>query len=189
MGYVVVPGIHNAELTDHFLASVTLPNAEVRVFPAQTQAPYAPWAVLDYLRTTYGLPEQAPPLRFVAFSAGTVGAIAAAQLWQNAGGRVVSAIALDGWGMPAWTGFPVYRMSHDRFTHWSSRLLGGVVEGFYADPPVPHLELWRSPHTVWGWRDRTPIPGLPPTTRIRTTAAHALHQWLQPLSLVTTSNP
>ena len=53
-------------------------------------------------------------------------------------------IAFDGWGVPLVGNFPIYRISHDQFTHWSSELLGKGDKSFYADPPVEHLDLWRS---------------------------------------------
>jgi hypothetical protein len=92
------------------------------------------------------------PLLFISFSAGVVGAIAAAQMWQGLGGQVRAFLALDGWGVPLWGSFPIHRVSHDAFTHWSSALLGGGSESFYADPAVSHLDLWRAPQTARGWQ-------------------------------------
>ncbi|MCU0568633.1 MAG: hypothetical protein MUF49_18805 [Oculatellaceae cyanobacterium Prado106] len=91
------------------------------------------------------------PLFFVGFSAGVVGAIGAARLWHQWGGQVQGLAAFDGWGVPLWGDFPIYRISHDAFTHWSSALLGAGQASFYAEPPVSHLALWRSPETVQGW--------------------------------------
>lgn len=88
----------------------------------------------------------------IAFSAGVAGAIPALNLWQLQGGKVAGLLAIDGWGVPAVGNFPIYRLSHDYFTHWSSALLGTGEVNFYADPPVEHLEMWRSPHTCQGWR-------------------------------------
>lgn len=98
-----------------------------------------------------------PALVFVAFSAGVVGAIAAARLWQAQGGSVKALIALDGWGVPLYGKFPIHRLSHDYFTHWSSALLGSGCDNFYADPAVEHLDLWRSPQQTQGWQERSPI--------------------------------
>lgn len=92
------------------------------------------------------------PLLFISFSAGVVGAIAAAQMWQGLGGQVRAFLALDGWGVPLSGSFPIHRLSHDAFTHWSSAWLGGGSESFYADPAVSHLDLWRTPQTARGWR-------------------------------------
>ncbi|MBE9020436.1 hypothetical protein IQ272_30760, partial [Chroococcidiopsidales cyanobacterium LEGE 13417] len=80
-----------------------------------------------------------------------VGALGAAWGWQLMGGKVRAAIAVDGWGVPLFTNFPCYRLSHDYFTHWSSALLGESNDSFYADPPVEHLVLWRSLPTITGW--------------------------------------
>lgn len=77
--------------------------------------------------------------------------MAAARSWQQSGGTIKALIALDGWGVPLYGDFPIHRLSHDHFTHWSSKLLGAGLDGFYADPPVEHLELWRSPQTTQGW--------------------------------------
>ncbi|UBF26093.1 hypothetical protein K9N68_31945 [Kovacikia minuta CCNUW1] len=92
------------------------------------------------------------PLVFIGFSAGVVGAIAAAWGWQLLGGAVQAFIAVDGWGVPLGGTFPIYRISHDSFTHWSSALLGAGETSFYADPAVDHLVLWRSPQAVKGWQ-------------------------------------
>lgn len=91
------------------------------------------------------------PVLFIGFSAGVVGAIGAAWSWQFLGGRVKAFIALDGWGVPLWGDFPIHRLSHDRFTHWSSAMLGSGADNFYAEPPVEHLDLWRSPQNSLGW--------------------------------------
>lgn len=85
------------------------------------------------------------------------------------GGQIKALIALDGWGVPLGGNFPIYRLSHDSFTHWSSALLGGGTESFYADPPVEHLELWRSPQTTKGWWNHQTPTGL--KTATPTTAA------------------
>lgn len=179
MGIWVFPGIHDESLTADFLAGMGLPPEAVSVFPATVRSPYSPWDVWHFLRAGNPDPAASSALTMITFSAGGVGAIAAAQVWQSLGGTIAAIIALDAWGMPAGVGFPVYRISHDPFTHWSSRLLGGASEGFYAEPAVPHLELWRSPQTTWGWGDRTHFAGFPASTRTRTTAAATLHQLLQ----------
>lgn len=48
--------------------------------------------------------------------------------------------------------FPIYRFSHDYFTHWSSACLGKGDESFYADPSREHLAMWQAPDLCWGWR-------------------------------------
>jgi len=153
MTLVICPGVHPADLTQQFLEAIALPQ-KVHIFPANHKAPYSPLDVLDFFQTTVQNLEptsQADGLQIIAFSAGVVGAIAAAHLWQLQGKKVESLIAIDGWGVPGWASFPVYRVSHDSFTHWSSATLGGASAGFYCDPEVPHLELWRSPQQATGW--------------------------------------
>jgi hypothetical protein len=90
------------------------------------------------------------PLVFIAFSAGVVGALGAAWMQQLQGKSIQALIAIDGWGMPLSGTFPIYRLSHDRFSHDSSAWLGGQSI-FYADPSVPHLQMWRSPDQVRGY--------------------------------------
>jgi hypothetical protein len=77
--------------------------------------------------------------------------IGAAWAWQQQGGTIRALVALDGWGVPLYGSFPIYRLSHDEFTHGSSQVLGMGQNPFYAEPGVPHLELWRSPDRAWGW--------------------------------------
>jgi hypothetical protein len=172
MKIVICPGIHPAEWTEEFvkgllflqatheesfrdvpkelhsqepgLHSQELPN--ILIFPPENPA-YSPLHLLEFLS-----PFSPDPLLFIAFSAGVVGAIGAARLWQKQGGTVKALIALDGWGVPLEADFPIHRVSHDYFTHWSSALLGKGSDSFYADPGVAHLELWRSPQTVLGHR-------------------------------------
>lgn len=101
------------------------------------------------------VPRSSPPLprlTWIAFSAGVVGALGCAQGWRWRGGTVQGLYALDGWGMPVLGDFPVYRLSHDRFTHVTSAWLGTGRVSFYADPPVTHWDLWRSPAQVMGWQ-------------------------------------
>lgn len=174
MTVIVCPGIHDPDLTWSFLASLgispnplqVLPPYDVLVFPTDRYPAYSTLHLLDFLLHQLSNPLQSKtslilrrdaieiPLVFLGFSAGVVGAIGAAHLWQWAGGTVKALIAVDGWGVPLYGDFPVHRVSHDYATHWSSSLLGAGDEGFYADPPLPHLDLWRSPHTVQGWQTR-----------------------------------
>lgn len=172
---VICPGIHSTTLTESFLVelqSVFPDNNSVRwlVFPSNSHPPYSPLHVLDFLQQQLKTPLLShpsllqgclshrlrtmaqEPLIMISFSAGVVGAIGAAQIWQSFGGVIQCFIALDGWGVPLWGNFPIHRISHDYFTHWSSAFLGAGQDSFYANPPVDHLELWRSPHTVTGWR-------------------------------------
>ncbi|MGK7887893.1 MAG: hypothetical protein AB4042_01065 [Leptolyngbyaceae cyanobacterium] len=91
-----------------------------------------------------------PGLLFIGFSAGVIGSIGAARQWQSQGRKVKACIALDGWGVPLFGAFPIHRISHDQWTHYSSHLLGGSGVSFVANPGVEHLDLWRSPHTTVG---------------------------------------
>ncbi|UKO97944.1 hypothetical protein [Nostoc sp. UHCC 0870] len=118
------------------------------------------------------------PVIFISFSAGVVGAIAAATQWQMMGGHVKAFIAIDGWGVPLWGDFPIHRLSHDYFTHWSSLLLGSGQDNFYAEPPVDHLTMWRSPETVQGWWVDS-SKGEITTPKTRLTAAEFLHLLLK----------
>ncbi|HEY9879985.1 MAG TPA: hypothetical protein V6D29_16140 [Leptolyngbyaceae cyanobacterium] len=138
----------------------TLSSLPLFVYPANA----APGAVLSafgirqFLLTQLGWPtvdiDQLPPqpVVFLAFSAGCVGAIAAAHHWHYLGGTVGAFFAVDGWGVPLAAPFPVHRLSHDRFTHDTSRFLGSGHTDFYADPAVSHLELWKRFSQVQGWQ-------------------------------------
>lgn len=198
MSLIICPGIHSPELTTSLLAGLEnitqVPLKELTnyfVFPSDRYPPYSAFHILEMLYAWVGKPcknsKQPEPdlptnllavssntsLVFLGFSAGVVGAIGAARTWQRSGGQVKAFIAVDGWGVPLRGEFPLYRLSHDFFTHWSSMPLGRVAESFYADPPVSHLELWRSPQTVWGQQieeeERSPFqfpgsPARPPIT-------------------------
>lgn len=161
MRLVICPGIHDPKLTDCFLeglsevwgAEADRQNPQtvshLKIFPAHKHPPFSALDILHFLCSQELTGES---LVFVSFSAGVVGAIGAAWMWQQIGGKVGAFIALDGWGVPLGGNFPIHRLSHDRFTHWSSAILGGGGDGFYADPPVAHLDLWRSPQTAQGWQ-------------------------------------
>ena len=126
----------------------TNPDIQWLVFPTEKHPPYSPLAVYDWLNKPEILTDK---LLFIAFSAGVVGGIGAAIALQEKGVNIKAFIAIDGWGVPLWGNFPLYRFSHDYFTHWSSAILGTGKESFYADPPVEHLAMWRSPETCQGW--------------------------------------
>lgn len=148
---VICPGIHDSSLTDSFLqvlAQQQISWEKTLVFPTNNYPAFSAFHLLQFLQEKSNISDS---LVFISFSAGVVGAIGAALTWQQWGGNVRAFIALDGWGVPLWGNFPIYRLSHDQFTHWSSALLGGGEKNFYADPPVEHLDLWRSPDQVKGW--------------------------------------
>ncbi len=162
---ILCPGIHDPALTADFWAAieaVTLPNALFAALPAPYIVPdaqywgFSPDHILRFLHQNVSITQ---PLVMIGFSAGVVGMAGAAWAWQQQGGTLRAVIALDGWGVPLYGAFPIYRLSHDGFTHWSSQALGMGQDPFYAEPGVPHLDLWRSPQEAWGWwrrRDSTP---------------------------------
>ncbi len=181
---IICPGFHDPVLTTDFLNAV-YPNWRSReelgyllIYPTQRKLAYDAVKIIDFLQ--YSLAARADinniPLTFVGFSAGVVGAMGAAYLWQLQGGHVKAAIALDGWGVPVLGSFPVYRISHDYFTHWTSALLGHGLESFWADPAVEHLELWRAPGCVKGWW-LSPTPS-GKQTALPATAKQVLVHWL-----------
>ena len=165
MSLIICPGIHHPRLTETFIkelldqlqerGSAACQSETLLVFPTQDYPAYCAPEIFQFLQAHLGsgatLRQPEASLIFISFSAGVAGAIGAAWAWRQMGGRVKAFIALDGWGVPLYGDFPIYRLSHDYFTHWSSALLGGGEESFYASPPVEHLDLWRSPQTVQGW--------------------------------------
>jgi hypothetical protein len=149
--------MHDPHLTDAFWHAiqrryVELYGGEVR--PVACRVPEAslwgvsPLHILHFLNQAVSVTQ---PILMISFSAGVVGAIAAAWAWQAQGGSIRAFAALDGWGVPLSGSFPIYRLSHDEFTHWSSQPLGIGQAPFYAEPEVGHLDLWRSPDQAWGW--------------------------------------
>lgn len=160
---VVCPGVHSPQLTESFLAAVELDRVgtgRICLIPGDRQPVYSPLHGLSVLQHRLGAPWAAPPVLFLGFSAGVVSLAAIAPLWQALGGTVQGLIALDGWGVPLGGNFPIHRLSHDRFTDWSSALLDAPLDlltaaargdRFYAEPAIAHLDLWRSPHTTTGW--------------------------------------
>lgn len=186
MSVVVCPGIHAPELTQSFIAGLrslvgekerlsrandfnwNLLRENLLIFPASDYPAFSSVHILQWLRDRFHHPPTVAPLVFIGFSAGAVGAIGAAWGWQMLGGGVKAVIALDGWGVPLAGTFPIHRLSHDNFTHWSSALLGSGEDSFYAEPPISHLQLWRSPQTVAGWWVHLSAAVQP---RSRTTAA------------------
>ncbi|MBD1812790.1 hypothetical protein NDA07_22005 [Microcoleus vaginatus DQ-U2] len=188
MRLVICPGVHEPKLTDCFLAGLSglwgvaadRQNQQivdpVKIFPAHK---YPPFSALDILHFLCSEELAGESLVFVSFSAGVAGAIGAAWMWQQLGGKVGAFFALDGWGVPLAGNFPIHRISHDRFTHWSSAILGGGGESFYADPAIEHLDLWRTPQTAKGWHVSQTAAGI--ETVAPTTAAkflvHLLKQY------------
>ncbi|MBW4515395.1 MAG: hypothetical protein KME11_09240 [Timaviella obliquedivisa GSE-PSE-MK23-08B] len=159
MSVIICPGVHPPELTQDFLEGIgkLLNLKEVYVFPTRQFPAYSALHILKFLSVQPSAQSSQlqhctlHPLLLIGFSAGVVGAIGAAQILQTLGVQVKAVIAFDGWGVPLLGNFPIHRISHDRFTDWSSTLWGRSDSSFYADPAVTHLELWRSPQTISGW--------------------------------------
>ncbi|MEA5502602.1 hypothetical protein VB735_05670 [Halotia wernerae UHCC 0503] len=175
---MICPGIHEPALTQSFISGWLDSSTDsskcqnIVVFPGQGLLALSSLHILQFLRDRLGDKLESPVV-FISFSAGVVGAITAAWKWQLLGGDVKAFIAIDGWGVPLWGNFPIHRLSHDYFTHWSSALLGSGQNNFYAQPPVDHLSLWRSPQTVKGWWIDASI-NIPPL-QVRLSAAEFLH--------------
>ncbi|MGB3651284.1 MAG: hypothetical protein WBA41_08740 [Rivularia sp. (in: cyanobacteria)] len=159
MNVIICPGMHESSLTQNFIKSLLetdsnslcdLKSMNILEFPANNLSALSGFHIWQFLREKL-VDKLESPVIFISFSAGVVGAIAAASLWQNTVGNVKAFIAIDGWMVPIYGNFPIHRMSHDYFTHWSSCLLGSGDNNFYAQPAVEHLELWRDPSTVEGY--------------------------------------
>ena len=140
---VVCPGVHSPDLTQAFLSGLQAQQVELApvdylVYPTQDYPAYSSLHLVQFLhdrpRSDYPQGLIQHPILFVSFSAGVVAAIGAALTWQIQGGQVRALIAVDGWGVPLAGDFPIHRISHDHFTHWSSALLGSGADSFYADP-------------------------------------------------------
>lgn len=151
MKVIICPGVHDPRLTESFIKSLKKyydTTVDYLVFPTDKFPAYSALAVVQWLdRQDISTHE----VLFICFSAGVVAGIGAAFLLQSKGIKIKALIAIDGWGVPLWANFPVYRLSHDYFTHWSSAFLGIGKSSFYCDPSVPHLTLWESPEICQGW--------------------------------------
>lgn len=182
---VICPGIHDPRITESFLTTwlsvstyMTNRNNELSIiiYPGKGLLSLSGLHILEFLRDRLA-DKLKSPVVFISYSAGVVGAISAAMGWQLLGGQVTAFIAIDGWGVPLYANFPIHRLSHDYFTHVSSGLLGSGQSNFYADPPVEHLAMWRSPHTVQGYWADPPSDYSPPKKYL--TVAEFLHLILQ----------
>ncbi|MEA5581472.1 hypothetical protein VB620_08985 [Nodularia harveyana UHCC-0300] len=181
MSIIICPGIHEPELTENFISECLSSGSErvkaenwgeILVFPGNGLLPLSSLHILQFLRDRLA-DDLKSPLVFISFSAGVVGAIGAASSWQLLGGNIKAFIAIDGWGVPLAGNFPIHRLSHDYFTHWSSSLLGSGYDNFYAEPAVDHLSIWRSPQRVKGWWVDSPRKNSQPP--ISMTATEFLH--------------
>jgi hypothetical protein len=186
MTLVICPGMHDPALSDRFCQALfsrlskAAPTAADHsaqpylLMPTDRHAPFDGWGMWSYWQTQI---DPSADVLIIAFSAGVVGAIAAAQLWQGQGRTVTAVIAIDGWGVPHLGNFPCHRLSHDHFTHWSSALLGAGLDSFYAEPGVEHLAMWRSPDQVSGYW--LPTPQATPHQAQKTTAVEFIASLLQ----------
>ncbi|OLP17032.1 hypothetical protein BST81_18315 [Leptolyngbya sp. 'hensonii'] len=189
MKIIICPGVHSPTLTESFLEALEMELTasgssldladHLLVYPAHQMPAYSGCHLFQFLHRQLAPQVLVDPLLFIGFSAGVVGAIVAAQMWQSQGGTIAALIALDGWGVPLAGQFPIHRVSHDGFTHWSSLCLGGQGDSFYAEPGTEHLTLWRSPHTVTGYRLPAEPSWLTPSLTRPTTAVRFLTTLLQ----------
>lgn len=179
---VLCGGFHPRSLTER-LGQELAQSSQLQPLPQVILPITANWpdslsgfALRQQLQSSLGRAAEPPiPLIVVAFSAGCLGSLALAHhYWQRSPGAVRALFAVDGWGVPLVAPFPVYRLSHDWFTHVTCRPLGSGVVNFWADPAVPHLELWASPGQVSGWQISCNQPTPSPTT-----AAAFLRHWIQ----------
>ncbi len=97
MSIIICPGIHEPELTESFISGLLnlvsngamQSNSEnILVYPGKDILVLSAFHILQFLRATamrrtYDLKS---PIIFISFSAGVVGAIGAANLWQLLGG-------------------------------------------------------------------------------------------------------
>jgi hypothetical protein len=152
---IICPGFHSPQLTEDFITAMGWRQPgklgqSFLVIP-KTILPYNFSEIHQWLSQQFE-PSQTP-LYFIGFSAGVVGAMETALSWQQQGGTVQGLIAIDGWGVPLFGSFPLYRLSHDWFTHITSQFLGKGQRDFYCSPAVSHLALWQSPDKAWGWQE------------------------------------
>jgi hypothetical protein len=181
MTIIICPGIHSPDLTESFLSgllevatdkSTNRNSVDIRTFEAEGCLALSGFHILDFIQESIRH-KVVSPIVFISYSAGVVGAIHAAYMWQLLGGQIKALIAIDGWGVPLWGNFPIHRMSHDYFTHWSSCLIGSGEDNYYADPPVDHIDMWRVPQNVQGWWINSSTLKSPPNQRV--TAAEFLY--------------
>jgi hypothetical protein len=183
---ILCPGIHSPKLTQDFLHELSPDLNDGVVFPTDDYPAYSAWHLIRFLDTTLDEEQIRAPVLFIGFSAGVVAAIATAWYLQTRGRTVTALIAIDGWGVPLRGTFPIHRISHDAFTHWSSTLGETLSDCFYADPSADHLDMWRSPTSVngqwvqpssdnslrhcWGqpWGAQSPSPSLSASDFLKT---------------------
>ncbi|MDD1426303.1 hypothetical protein MEO94_17800 [Dolichospermum sp. ST_sed9] len=158
MPIIICPGIHEPELTESFIQGClhqsgksfsNQKQVDILIFPEQGYLTLSAFHILHFLDNRLGNKLKLPVI-FICFSAGVIGGIGAATAWQLLGGHIQAFIAIDGWGVPLVGNFPIHRLSHDHYTHWTSAYLGMGENNFYAEPAVDHLTMWQSPQSVQG---------------------------------------
>lgn len=149
---LVCPGFNQPKLNHSFINAFPNQADQWLLYPGDQLPPYSPQDILDFWCKSVPKSNITLEVILIGFSAGVVGIQSVAKRLHRNQVKVKALIAMDGWGVPLWENFPTYRMSHDYFTHWSSAILGVGKESFYADPPIDHLELWRSPEITKGWK-------------------------------------
>ncbi len=212
MALVVCGGFHDPQKTHQMVATlapqldiepdrvlVFVPTSSSDILSAQALRQWlapslAQWAQLDTAPTERAsAPQPAYPDVLVwAFSAGCVGAAGLVNYWHRYRGTVRALFMVDGWGVPGPSVVPVHRLSHDWITHVTSPCWGCPTAHFYADPGVPHRQLWRSPDQVAGWQ-----VGPPGEASLAVNAADVLISWsryygqrlLDPYQQLITHNP
>jgi hypothetical protein len=156
MALIVCPGYHDRGWTASCLHALDQAHPKLakarHVFPAE-HYPASSGHHLRQFIADQGISARSP-LVFLAFSAGCVAAATTAAYWTHQGGTVPAVIAVDGWGVPLAGAFAIHRLSHDRWTHTSSGWLGQGLDNFWAEPGVPHGQLWQDPEAVQGWREQ-----------------------------------
>lgn len=174
MNIIICPGIHKPELTQSFVSGLIEQFPEniiqqklvnILIYPGTDLLTLSGLHIVEFLSDRLENKLESP-IVFISFSAGVVGAITAAFLWQLLGGNIRAFIAIDGWGVPLLGNFPMHRLSHDYFTHWSSSVLGSGQNNFYAEPAVEHLSMWLSPQTIQGWWVNPSQEVAPPAQRL-----------------------
>lgn len=155
MNLIICPGIHETALTRSFVLELnpdifsSSSSVKILTYSGEGLKTLSPFHILYFLFEK--IEDVKSPIVFIGFSAGVVGGLQAAYLWQMFGGEVKAFIAIDGWGVPLAGNFPIHTISHDYFTHWSLLRLVPGNNNFYAQPAVEHLKIWRSPESVQGW--------------------------------------
>jgi hypothetical protein len=166
--FLVIPGVVPQEATDRFVQQLDIVGG--CCVPAGV-APYNPWALERFTQTQ----DLDSDLVVLAYSAGCVGALGWIPLWQRQKKTIKALIAIDGWPIPFWHKFPLYRVSHDFYTHRTTLRLGAGLEQFYCEPAVEHRRLWTAPEKAWGlWN-----PSNKPKEAQKTTALDFLQRVLK----------